>query len=89
MTKQENDNSNSKPELQIKFKNIVRQLDIFSEGRLVEVFGEHNEYLFTCESDFVDDWEGMAVYHTKIILPGLLLCKLKVKEYLLLNYNNI
>ena len=44
----------------------------------MEIFGKDNEYLFTCESNFIDEWEEMAVYKTKIDLPNLFYCNIKV-----------
>ncbi|KAK6639722.1 hypothetical protein RUM43_007997 [Polyplax serrata] len=71
------DDTSSKPEVQITTRDVMTHLDILSESSLVEVFGKDNEYLYTCNSNFIDDFEEMAVYQTRIVLPDIFSCKLK------------
>lgn len=60
------------PEVTLTTEEKLNRIDIVSEAKLVEVFeggGDGRQYLTTVRSDFVDDWEGMAVYYTKILIP--------------------
>ena len=76
--KEKKENTNLKPEIVIKSIYPIKEIELISEASLVEIFGKDNEYLFTCESNFIDEWEEMAVYKTKIDLPNLFYCNIKV-----------
>lgn len=74
--------SDAKPEIKINANTnqIITHVNIVSEAQVIEIFGISDEYLLTCYADFIDDWDGMAVYHAKITIPSISSCLLKVYE---------
>ncbi|KAL0269638.1 UNVERIFIED_CONTAM: hypothetical protein PYX00_007299 [Menopon gallinae] len=68
---------NERPYLEIKVNGCINDVAFMSEAQVVEVFGVNDEYLLTHTSELIDDWQGIAVYYSKITLPRIPVCKLK------------
>ncbi|XP_046385600.1 uncharacterized protein LOC124155641 [Ischnura elegans] len=77
------DSASSSPELNFNFAPniIITALKIVSEARIIELFGKGGEYVSTTHSDFLDDFEGMAVYSAfvKLAIPSSE-CTIKFKK---------
>ncbi|KAG8227743.1 hypothetical protein J437_LFUL008387 [Ladona fulva] len=58
------------PELKFNVTHDLRicAIRIISEARIVELYGQGGEYLYTSHSDFVDEFEGLSVYSTLVRL---------------------
>ncbi|XP_071448873.1 uncharacterized protein [Hetaerina americana] len=59
----------------------ISALKVISEARIIELYGKGGEYMSTTHSDFLDDFEGMAVYSAfvKLAVPSSD-CSIKFKK---------
>lgn len=77
-----NNDSDVAPYLEIKTDKLITNINIVCEAQVIEVFGALEEYLLTIHTEFVDDWNGMAVYEGKIQMSRISKCLLKVNQKL-------